>query len=403
MPFPSKLTAEYVELINNELDKIPINNIEDFSFIVTALNSIPRPDNNTLRSPTGLFYTYNTPHPLNEAIAGVIEILNNPDSYVQDKNNYDEFQILIYSRITQKISEFQNMSLIEKQEYIQNQQSMRLEAETSSRQAAAIAQARQRQPQPFEHTTGAQETEEEFLARRQREFQNEIIASERQTPTPMSVIMSFVRETGIPFIQLASIELPIVAELINSRNSVSILMQNNLVTLEELVHLNSIQRQSLLSNPQSPESRIILTYLEKVRDFIRITNISSTRFFAINRLIRTEIIENALQIAFIMTNTSLPLEIASLMIIAQAPLEQLLTLSPSRFQEVINNWERILCLTREANVSFSQLFNILQSTRSETVVNNFIYCTTQAEITSIPLNGNILSSTIEHNVAYRYR
>lgn len=155
MPFSSKLIAEYVELINNELDKIPINNVEDFTLISAALNNIPHPANSTLRSTiAGLFYSYNITNSLKEAIAGVVELLNNPDSYVQDASNYAEFQNIIYTRITQKISEFQNMSLVEKQRYIHNQQSMRLETEASSRRVAAIAEARQRQPQPAEHTTG---------------------------------------------------------------------------------------------------------------------------------------------------------------------------------------------------------------------------------------------------------
>ena len=46
MPLSSKLKADYVEFINDQLDKIPIESVEEFNVVIKSLQNIisPIPD-----------------------------------------------------------------------------------------------------------------------------------------------------------------------------------------------------------------------------------------------------------------------------------------------------------------------------------------------------------------------
>ena len=45
MPLSSKLKADYVELINDRLDKIPIESIEEFNVVIQSLQNNQDPSN----------------------------------------------------------------------------------------------------------------------------------------------------------------------------------------------------------------------------------------------------------------------------------------------------------------------------------------------------------------------
>ena len=43
MPFINKLKTDFLELIDNELGKLPVNSVENFTLIVNTLEGIAQP------------------------------------------------------------------------------------------------------------------------------------------------------------------------------------------------------------------------------------------------------------------------------------------------------------------------------------------------------------------------
>jgi len=66
----SKLEADYVELVNNQLDNLPINDIEDFQTIASALEAI----NESTQS------NY-LPENLKESIGATTQLIKEPELY----------------------------------------------------------------------------------------------------------------------------------------------------------------------------------------------------------------------------------------------------------------------------------------------------------------------------------
>ena len=77
MPFTSKEWADYVEIINDYLDKIPVNIIEDFALISQALETIVQPNHSATISAAQ-----------EDLISDIKELVDNPDMYVGNAENY---------------------------------------------------------------------------------------------------------------------------------------------------------------------------------------------------------------------------------------------------------------------------------------------------------------------------
>ena len=151
MPLSSKLKADYIELINNQLDTIEFNSLEEFEVAVQALQNILSPNP-----------AFNVPEKYKAKMLTIQDYLNSPEYYVEFENDYAEYQQIIRSRIEGKISELQTLNTAEKQAYIQNIQEARTLA---TRNQAIMAQHKPPEPGSAAHTI----TEEEWHAQMQQE------------------------------------------------------------------------------------------------------------------------------------------------------------------------------------------------------------------------------------------
>jgi hypothetical protein len=115
MPLSSKLQAEYAEFINSQLDNIPINNPGDFILVIEALRNIGSSQD-----------TYTAPNYLREIFVNINDYINSPEEYVQNEQDYPEYQAIILNGITRKIAEFSEFNDEQKLAYIQEQQQRRV-------------------------------------------------------------------------------------------------------------------------------------------------------------------------------------------------------------------------------------------------------------------------------------
>jgi hypothetical protein len=126
MGFSTKLKADCVELINEELDSIPIDRLEEFDLIARELQDIISPP--SFISSLRCFFcpAPKKKSPLSaaaqEQLGYVRFCFDNPQEYVKLKADYAEYQQIIKDRITAKIAEFQTFNASEKRAYIQFQE-----------------------------------------------------------------------------------------------------------------------------------------------------------------------------------------------------------------------------------------------------------------------------------------
>lgn len=120
MSFSSKLKADYVQLINEELDSIPVNQAEQFNLVAQELQNIITSDL-ILLVKSFFCPQINLPAPIQEQLNEIRYIYNNPKDYVASVADYPEYKQILKGRITAKISEFRSFTEKEKQNYIQFQ------------------------------------------------------------------------------------------------------------------------------------------------------------------------------------------------------------------------------------------------------------------------------------------
>lgn len=119
MPFSQKQKADYVEMINELLDKIRITSATDFDDAIADLQKIVDFDN---VSPIDF-------HPnLKDSMNFILDCLFNPEMYVQSRTDDAEYQQLIKDRIKAKIKEFSEFTPEQKIQYMENQQHLREQA-----------------------------------------------------------------------------------------------------------------------------------------------------------------------------------------------------------------------------------------------------------------------------------
>ncbi|KTD71295.1 hypothetical protein [Legionella tucsonensis] len=122
MTFSSKLKADYVEMINGELDSIPVAHIEEFILIAQELQKLITSSfilvlNGIFHSPMKSTLT----EAAQEQIAYVRYCYNTPKDFVKNAKDYTEYQQILAERITAKITEFQTFTTKEKNAYIEFQ------------------------------------------------------------------------------------------------------------------------------------------------------------------------------------------------------------------------------------------------------------------------------------------
>lgn len=156
MALSSKLKADYVELINQKLDHMPILSIEEFDLVSAALSYIVTPL-------TG----YTIPEALQERIFDISELIYSPESYVESESDFAEYKTIIRDRIVAKKDELLSFSDEQKLTYIQTYQergaaAAQYQEQIVGRQAPALGSDAHTIP------------EEEWLMQAQRQFQQEL-------------------------------------------------------------------------------------------------------------------------------------------------------------------------------------------------------------------------------------
>lgn len=119
MSFSSKLKADYVELINGELDRIPVERVAEFSLIAQELQKLIAPAFVlSLKSLFGCSSKSTLPKATQEQIAYVSYCYKTPKDFVQTAEDFPQYQQILRDRITAKITEFQTFTEKEKTAYI---------------------------------------------------------------------------------------------------------------------------------------------------------------------------------------------------------------------------------------------------------------------------------------------
>jgi len=126
MALTSKLRQDYAELADGYLSGMSAYSRSEDSIrqeggttglvgkpedIIEALSSITDPDGE-----------HEVKEPLKESIGAIKELLENPDMYVRNPNDYDEFQGIVTSRIQKKIEDLKALSPEEAQQEQERQQ-----------------------------------------------------------------------------------------------------------------------------------------------------------------------------------------------------------------------------------------------------------------------------------------
>jgi hypothetical protein len=154
MPFTSKQKADYIELINELLDKIRVTKSPDFDDAIVDLEKILQPNADPINFHADLKF----------GMDFILDSLQNPDMYVQSPSNYEEFREIVKYRIQAKIKEFTEFTSEQKDRYIENQRRLREQAAAHQEIMAAGESSRE------EHARHM-ETEVQMLQGIEREFQ----------------------------------------------------------------------------------------------------------------------------------------------------------------------------------------------------------------------------------------
>lgn len=174
MSLPTRLVADYAELANQYLDNIPVEEPEQFEVIKEALKAITEPAQN-----------HHVPATLADRVTALKSIIEQPELYVQERRNDDEFKNIIIQRVAAKIQEIDTLSGAEKQKYIDDQKALR---EIALQNQATMAS---RQP-PAVGSEARTVSETEWLQEQQRLFQQHF--AEPEMPIPRRVIQVIQRE-----------------------------------------------------------------------------------------------------------------------------------------------------------------------------------------------------------------
>lgn len=114
MVLHDQLKAHYLEQINQQLDKIPVESNEDLALLQEALQKIIDPNSN-----------HTIAEKYQEKILHVNDFLLAPEDYVDCVDDYDEYREMIKNRIESKIVDIKLRREAAKNAYIQAQQAMR--------------------------------------------------------------------------------------------------------------------------------------------------------------------------------------------------------------------------------------------------------------------------------------
>ncbi len=122
----SKLRADYIEMINHVLDGIHVDSPEDIQTAQTDLQ-------NLLTPVEGFVYSQK----YCETLDFIADYIENPENYVEHREDDEAFCQIIRDRIAAKINEFNALNEAQKLQYIQAQQKQRASAADTQRALAS--------------------------------------------------------------------------------------------------------------------------------------------------------------------------------------------------------------------------------------------------------------------------
>lgn len=206
-----RVRADYEEMADEALNAIPIRNPNDFTIAIDCLNKILSID------PKNLSSEFHAESPeFNEAMKTVVENLTQPEMYVEQRENNEEYFEIIKSQIRKKIAHFSEMSDERKNDYIAKQNAKRIKTEKDKNTACA---GESRRATHMQHML----TERETLLRIERDFRaettlNTITAITAAPITPeldqvlQAIATILLRQYPEVFIQKSISEMAIIAK-----------------------------------------------------------------------------------------------------------------------------------------------------------------------------------------------
>lgn len=105
-PLPSSLRAEYIEMINQHLEKLPLEEVDDFANIKKVLKSF-------LKS----HEIPNCPVQLKDRLISIKSMIDEPELYAAPQHQ-NEFKQIIDDRIAQKIKELKTLTPEQKRQHL---------------------------------------------------------------------------------------------------------------------------------------------------------------------------------------------------------------------------------------------------------------------------------------------
>lgn len=126
MALTNKLIADYTELFNQNLDGISIENVEHFDQVSKDLKEII--SSFLINEEKKVYENTNKNLQISAKVEDIKELLEEPENYVANQEDYIEFQKILLNRVASKVNEIVNMSINDKENYIHSQQQKKKDA-----------------------------------------------------------------------------------------------------------------------------------------------------------------------------------------------------------------------------------------------------------------------------------
>jgi hypothetical protein len=304
--FSSKLKADYIELINSELDNIPIEDIGSFVLVQNALRNILVSNDECI-----------IPKNIKELIENTEDLLNSPEQYVEKESDFEEFKSILRERITKKIEEFELFTQSQKEAYIQNQQ-------TKEKQVFA----RQEEGQDRVRNLFTPEASLARLFSRISDINRDNPQLSR-SPTRKEILDSLRRCLGVTGIEPG--------------------YYRNQITFSELNSFLLLSSSAIFKEACSNYYVIV--------PLLGTLNIKPNTFFNLDESIRQELCDNDFSVRYLVEK-------------AKISQSTLLSLNENIRQELYANYESVCHLTQESNIPLNNLLSLDEIIRQEMYQNH---------------------------------
>lgn len=158
MPLSKKFRADYIEMINQALDAIPIEKPADFALVISELEKITHCANKGGAPEFDAQF--------NENMQSVYDYYVDVEMWVGSRNDDAEYRKIILDRVQAKIAEFKSLNEKQQYQYV-TEQKTKAEKATQAKQVTHAGE-----PKRSQHVVHMQ-TEQQMLQDQQRRYQQE--------------------------------------------------------------------------------------------------------------------------------------------------------------------------------------------------------------------------------------